>query len=79
MDDLTRIKNALTEIGCKKHLQKFVDEEIDWGTFLKLNESFLLDRMKIPLGKHRSWFFLSLASPFSQSASWPLFCWFPKK
>jgi hypothetical protein len=62
MDDLTRIKNALTEIGCEKYFQKFVDEEVDWEGFLALNTELLCKQMNIPAGTFTSP--LSLASFF---------------
>jgi hypothetical protein len=58
MDDLTRIKNALTEIGCEKYLQKFVDEEIDWKGFLLLDKETLNKKMGTPMGT------LNLSSSF---------------
>jgi hypothetical protein len=61
MGDPTRIKNALTEIGCEKHFQKFEEQEIDWEEFLELDKDYLCNFLKIPLGKHRSWF--SFVSP----------------
>jgi hypothetical protein len=48
MDDLARIKNALTEIDCEKYFQKFVDEEVDWEGFLALNTELLCKKMSIP-------------------------------
>jgi hypothetical protein len=59
MDDLTRIKNALTEIGCEKHLQKFIDEEIDWEEFLLLDKETLNKKMDIPMGVHSQSLFSS--------------------
>jgi hypothetical protein len=50
MDDLTRIKKALTEIGCEKHFDKFVEQEVDWEAFLDFDKDFLFDKMKIPAG-----------------------------
>jgi hypothetical protein len=53
-DCFSRVRKALEEIDCEKYIKKFKEEEINWKAFLELNKGFLLDRMKIPLGRHRS-------------------------
>jgi hypothetical protein len=57
-DNLLQVREALKEIGCEKYISKFEEEEIDWEAFLKLDK-VILKEMKIPVGRHHSWFFLS--------------------
>jgi len=55
MNNLSKIKNALEEIGCEMYFQNLVDEETDWDAFLSFNREILNKEMNIPLG---TFFFL---------------------
>ena len=43
------VKTALENIGLEKYIQHFHDAEIDYETFMSINEAHLLE-MKIPIG-----------------------------